>query len=536
VTLSAADVRAQLDELANRDPGDAWRWVTEPTWSEAELAAFEATHFKLPPVYRAWLHHVGDGGIGFLEADGGFRKLSSQSNEELALAGKRFRVAKDMTPSPGKPIGGLLHIGEDEDCPVYLVTNGKRAGEVWIDGGGYGDDVLFRHGTFAELTEAWIRKGREEVDKALAPRTPAALDAIEPKDRFWHQCSDLVPWLRCGSTCFVEAFEHAPAGDRDRILERGLVNQIERERRWLHDPALALVAAETLTACLARLDVATDELDRALDAMYDHDPPDIAPERVTALLAAYATRRGLSDDRINRWSLKWLQGELVRAGRIDEALEVWRNRFYLDSSDWVELARQLIAVGRAADAFAIANERKYSSGQHWGADDRDWKRGWMHLEAGDRQNALIWMERAAAAWPQFFQADFDKLASNEPVAPPPSLTSESRTDPPRARRHTRHHELAALLFGIAGDAEHMADVAIGVLSRPAAIREPREAINHRAHLRMARALAGHRDDDADELDVRYGDLAKLRKRLAVAILERTGDLGIRFSSYSTTDG
>jgi len=45
---------------------------------------------------------------------------------------------------------------------------------------------------------------------------------------------------------------------------------------------------------------------------------------------------------------------------------------------------------------------------------------------------------------------------------------------------------------------------------------------------MARALAG----DA----VRYGDLANLRKRLAVAILDRTGDLGIRFSSYSTTDG
>jgi hypothetical protein len=519
-------VRAQLDELAKLDPGDAWRWETEPTWSEADLAAFEREHFKLPPDYRAWLREIGDGGIGFLED--GFRKLSSQSNEELARAKKRFRVIQDMTPSPRKAIGGLLHIGEDENCPVYLVTNGKRAGEVWIDGGGYGDDVLFRHGTFADLAEAWIQNALEEVGQALAPRAPTTLDAVKPEDRFWHLCSELVPWLRCGSSHFVEAFEHIAAPDRDRTLERGLVNRIERERRWLHDPALALVAAETLTACLTRLDTPTDELDRALDAMYDKDPPDIAPERVTGMIAAYASRRGLSDDRINGSNMRWLQGELVRVGRVAEALEVWRNRVYLNSADWVELARQLIAVGRAADAFAIANERKFSSGQHWGADDRDWKRGWMHYEAGDRQTAVIYMERAAAAWPEFFQADFEKLASNEPVSPPANLTYESKSVPPRARRHTRHHELAALLFGIAGDAEHMADIAIGVLSRPAAIRELQEAINHRAHLRMARSLAGHHDEDADELVVRYGDRAGLRKRLAAAILERTGDIAVRF--------
>ncbi|HEY5937689.1 MAG TPA: SMI1/KNR4 family protein, partial [Kofleriaceae bacterium] len=495
-------------------------------WREAELAAFEKNHFKLPPDYRAWLRDVGDGGIGFLED--GLRKLSSQTEEEIERAGKRFRVTKDMTPSPRQVVGGLLHLGEDQYCPVYLVTNGKRAGEVWIDGDGYGDNVLFRHGTFAELSQAWIQKVVEEVDAALTPRAPLALDAIKPEDRFWNLCSALVPWLRVGSSHFVDAFEHLDAPNRDRLLERGLVNQIEREGRWFYDPELARVAAEALTACLTRLDLPTDELDRALDAMYDHEPPDIAPEHVSALLAAYATRRGLSDDRINRWSMKWLQGELVRVGRIAEAHEVWRNRIYVDSSDWVEFARQLIAVGRAADAFTAASERKFGSGQHWGADDRDWKRGWMHYEAGDRQTALIYMERAAAAWPQHFQADFDKLASGEPVSPPPNLASDPANVPPRARRHTRYHELAALLYGIAGDAEHMADVAIGVLSRPASSREPQEAINHRAHLRMARALAGRTDEQSDELVVRYGDLVGMRKRLALAILERTGDIGVRF--------
>jgi len=521
--LDTAHVKAELVRLAQLDPGDAWRWQTAPTWSAARLDAFEKKHFKLPLDYRAWLRDVGDGGLGFI--DGGMRKLSSQSKSELVRAAKRFRIDGDSTRAPKRAVGGLLHIGNDPQlCPIYLVTHGKRAGEVWIDGDGWGDSLLFRAGTFAELSREWLQSVVRKAEDRMTPRMPGSLEAIAPADRFWHLCREFVPWLRQGTALLADAIVHIEAPNRPELIKRGLVDAIDREPRWLDDPVLAARAADALAAVLSRAEEPADELDRALDAMYDADPPEVAPARVRAWLDAMATRRGQRDDRINRWSGQWLQHELVRTGRVAEAIEVWQHRVYVDSQDWVDLARSLIAIGRA-DALQLADQRAVSSGQHWGVDDRDRNRAWMHFEMGNRALALEHMERHVALC-SYCAPELEKMRSKRGIKLPPHLGSRDTIAPPYARRHTRHHELVALLYGIAGDGEHMADAAVNVLLRPASIREAQEHANHRAHLRMGRALAGRHDGDREHIEVRYGDLPGLRGRLAKAILNRTGDLRI----------
>src|SRR5262249_5049346 len=159
-----------------------------------------------------------------------------------------------------------------------------------------------------------------------------------------------------------DAIVHIEAPSRPELIDRGLIDAIDREPRWLEDPVLAARAADALTAVLARAEEPSDALDRALDAMYDPEPPDIAPARVRAWLDAMATRRGQRDDRISRWSGQWLQHELVRIGRVAEASEVWKQRVYVDSQDWVDFARSLIAIGRA-DALQLADQSAISTGQ-----------------------------------------------------------------------------------------------------------------------------------------------------------------------------
>lgn len=518
--LDTAGVRARLDELARLDPGDASRWATGRRWTEAELAAFERVHFRLPRDYRAWLADVGDGGAGFV--DDGLRSLASQPTHALAAAARRFRVAGDARPSARGAIGGQLYLGTLDHCAVYLVTTGARAGEVWIDGRGYGDNLLARHGTFAELVERWLRQVTDEVTAALVPRRPEMLEAVAPGERFGVICGELVPWLRAGPAPLVEAF--VAAGRRRRAMEL-LIDTIERTRRWETDPVLAARAAELLVAIDGVLAEPADDLDRALDAMYDADPPDLAPARVADMIAAHRRRRDGADERITRHSMAWLQAELIRTGRIDEALEVWRHRSYLYSSDWVVLARQLIAAGHPAAAFAAFDVHPLVSDRR-DFDDRSWKRAWLHHEAGERDAARVWMERAVAAHPELAR-DLAQLAANAET--PASLGWEALVArPDRARRGSRDHALIALLYGIAGDAEHMADVAISALSRPAVEREPALRDHHRAHLRMARALGGHRDPERAPIYLR--DYRQRRRELAMAILQRTGDLAISFAT------
>jgi hypothetical protein len=521
--LDSADVKAQLVRLAKLDPGDAWRWKTSPTWSAARLAAFETKHFKLPVDYRGWLRDVGDGGLGFIK--GGMRKLSSQSKAELARAAKRFRIAGDSTPSPRRFVGGLLQIGSDPQlCPIYLVTNGKRAGEVWIDGFGWGDSVLHRAGTFAEMSREWLASVVRAAEAGMVPRVPASLEAVAPAERFSQLCRSFVPWLRQGTALFADAIEHVEVPNRPDVIKRGIVDAIDREPRWLEDPELAVRAADALSAVLKRAEEPVDALDRALDAMYDADPPDLAPARVREWLDAMATRRGQRDDRISRWSGQWLQHELVRGRRVEEAIEVWKHRVHVDGQDWVDFARSLIAIGRT-DAIQLADQRAVGSRQHWGIDDTDRNRAWMHFELGNRELALEHLERHVALC-SYCAPELEMMRSKRRIELPPYLGTRDEMLAPYARRHTRHHELVALLYGIAGDGEHMADAAVHVLSRPASIREPQEHANHRAHLRMGRALSGRHDGDREHIEARYGDLQGLRGRLAKAILDRTGDLGI----------
>lgn len=538
MALDTKRIRSVLDELARADPGEAWRFRTNATWSEQRLAELEAKHLRLPADYRAWLRDVGDGGIGagFLDLPRGMRALASQTESELALAAEPFGVEDDSAEPPEGPVSGALHLGEDaQSCPWYLVTSGARAGEIWINGDGWGDSLFFRHGTFAELTEAWIDAVVQDAKAQLAPRDPAELEAIAPEDRFGHVLSSgLVPWLRSGPAIFAEAFAHVAAPNRPGKVDR-FVRCIETEERWLHDPALARVAAEALAAVLARAEEPGDALDHALDAMYDPDPPDVAPEKVSALLEAIAARVGQPDDRLDPFTGRWLQHELARAGRVEEATRVFRHRIGRTVSDWAELARDLFAVGRADVAFAIADEVPYGpSGKHWGKDDRDRVRAWMHLEAGDRDSAIAWMERHVARC-ESCAPELARLRSNDALESPPDLTptvvNDSRTCVPmpfvrpRARRGQRHHELVALLYGVAGDGERMASSALASLSRPELTRNPSEHVIHRAHLRMGRALAGHGEAEREVLAVHYG--AGVRVRLARAILARTGEIGVR---------
>ena len=358
MTLDVSAIRLHLERLAELAPDDPRWWRAGPVWSAAKLRRFEATHFVLPAAYRTWLVEVGDGGL-LLQCDdyrsfktwGAMLPLAGRRRPELALAGQPFRITRDCKAR--EPVSGVLHLGIHEGANArYLVCTGKRAGEIW-ERSVY-TDWFYRVGTFVELVDTWIAQSTRVVEAWAAPRDPAQLADVEPAERFSKLLgAALVPWLRVGSDVFVEAFRQLPREkhrDSYFALESAIATYADQ---LAASPALAHAAARAFLGVYEEHYRPYTETERALVAIFDTEQPDLSPAKVARLIAALPIGRGRTPEHeTGNWPAKWVQVALVEAGRLDEALALFRVQPWLLSGDWIALARACIARGRAGDAFA----------------------------------------------------------------------------------------------------------------------------------------------------------------------------------------
>lgn len=171
-SFDATALRATLDRIiALRPDGD---YATGAKWTEDELEGFERKHgIKLPPEYRAYLRDFGDGGPGFVT----IAPLEGRPESELARATKPFRVtdARRAFPLRESLLSGTIELGPtDAHVMAYLVVNGSRAGEVWVDGTP-ADGTFAREGTFGELMTLWAETALAEASEDRAILSVAAM-------------------------------------------------------------------------------------------------------------------------------------------------------------------------------------------------------------------------------------------------------------------------------------------------------------------------------------------------------------------------
>ena len=518
-------VHAHLDALRELFPHKPIWWEVGPTWSEQELARFEATHFPLPAAYRAWLAEVGDGGAGFVGQPSGWsgwmgtmRPLARRSAANLAAAAKPFRMRED-SQTVTRPISGVLFLG-DMGCPAFLVVRGKSAGEIWLDGITNGGS-FHRASTFEDSIEAWLDHGPKFIAERKhrgRRRDVGELAGIEPDKRWKELCSGVVAWLATGPDVFVENYRH------EDDTHRALLSASDSALTELSsEPALARTAAVVLsTIAMLRTRHATP-VEQAL-ALFDADPPDVSPASLARLVAALGDRKA----RGNTYSAgRWITNELIRTHRLDEAMTLIR-MLEPQPEDWVTLARALIAKRRAAEAFALFDELTF----YGRVDKALHTRACMHWETGDREQAVACLERALAV--SDWQDMSTWLNTELAAARRGDFDPSTRLVKPRAPRGPENYpfvqrwlhpiDTIALLYAAAGDADHMADAAIAALEIEGLRRDRVRHGNCTAYLRIAQALAGKKPTRKPALQLRYHTDA--HRDLAKRILAQTGELGI----------
>ena len=220
---------------------------------EAKLAAFEAKHgLRLPPAYRAYLLVCGDAGAGF--PDGGFKKLAARKRmgQPFPLDGPWIEDDREISddaadlddlegspkewmralPQGARPDDGCLVLGTGDDgCPYLLVLAGPHAGEVWVDGRGYGAGPVYPAGFdardadrrevpaqasgFLAVQERWLDE--QLVAARLIARVAEAIDRGGPGE-FAVELDASVPDAESGRTSVVASVRQLAASRLETLL------------------------------------------------------------------------------------------------------------------------------------------------------------------------------------------------------------------------------------------------------------------------------------------------------------------------------
>ncbi|HJL50166.1 MAG TPA: hypothetical protein RMG45_30165, partial [Polyangiaceae bacterium LLY-WYZ-15_(1-7)] len=210
---------AEQDAAATVFGASQHRWRLGPALDEDALAAFEAEHgVALPPGYRGFLRHVGNGGAGPFYGLSPLAPLERDTmpshhvvakdaeGNVLAAAGTGPRPVPDVRSSLARPFplterwapadgpapvpkgaslyDGCVHLAE-QGCGYFdfLVVRGEAAGEVWSDYTAGDGPMAKAADDFLGWYERWLEGAQVEwlqenaIAMALwAPRHHAGID------------------------------------------------------------------------------------------------------------------------------------------------------------------------------------------------------------------------------------------------------------------------------------------------------------------------------------------------------------------------
>lgn len=268
---------------------NAHEYQSHAVLSEAQLAAFEATHgVTLPPSYRAFLAEVGNGGVGPYY---GLAPLTPVERDRLpqhrvvvqdaidtprqaltavpSLA-RPFVLTQPWSPTDGasplppgtSPYDGCVFLA-DQGCAYFdvLVVNGPRAGEVWTDDTAadgplrkVSDDFLDWYEDWIERAQLeWLEKNAADMARYAPPHYPGIEECVAQLDAALTRAPDWAAGWRtrgyvalnreqfdAALSAFSTAATHGKSEPQPRLhLDRARVERLRRDC----DAALVEIAA-----------------------------------------------------------------------------------------------------------------------------------------------------------------------------------------------------------------------------------------------------------------------------------------------------